>query len=118
MSDIVGFLLFVRPALETLAGRPVRGDRTLAARPLAKRFVHAGDRPTYHPARRLDGEPLSVEPLDWAGSADLHTVARADGFAVFPAGDRTTGREKLSDSFRSVKIHGRAAKAGRLDAVG
>ena len=29
-----------------------------------------------------------LETLDWSGSADLRTVARADGFAVFPAGDR------------------------------
>jgi len=27
-------------------------------------------------------------PLAWAGSADLLGVARADGLAVFPAGDR------------------------------
>lgn len=87
VSNIVGFLLFVRPALDTLAGRPGHRDRSVSAR-LTKRFVHTGDRPTYHPARRLEGEPLSIEPLDWAGSADLRTVARADGFAVFPAGDR------------------------------
>ena len=27
-------------------------------------------------------------PLPWAGSPDLRTVAAADGFAIFPAGDR------------------------------
>jgi molybdopterin molybdotransferase len=87
VSGVVGFVLFVRPALDALAARPGPADRTVAAR-LATRFDHSGDRPTYHPARRVaDG---SVEPLDgWAGSADLRTVARADGFAVFPAGDRS-----------------------------
>ena len=32
---------------------------------------------------------VRVRPLDWAGSADLRTVAEADGFAIFPAGDRS-----------------------------
>jgi molybdopterin molybdotransferase len=32
--------------------------------------------------------PAPIETLEWAGSADLRTVAAADGFAVFPAGDR------------------------------
>ncbi len=86
VSGFVGFVLFARPALDALAARPGRPDHPVAAR-LATRFEHTGDRPTYHPARRRgDG---SVEPLDgWAGSADLRTVARSDGFAVFPAGDR------------------------------
>ena len=42
-------------------------------------------RPTYHPSRLQDGQ---IFPLDWAGSADLRTVALADGFATFPSGDR------------------------------
>ncbi len=92
VSGVVGFLLFVRPALDRLRSRassrpyPGRGR-------LAMPFAHAGDRPTYHPARLrtradLPGE-FEVEPLAWAGSADLRTVAQADGFAVFPAGDRS-----------------------------
>jgi molybdopterin molybdotransferase len=88
VSGLVGFLLFVRPALACLAGRPW-ADPIGGPYPLATRFRHRGDRPTYHPARRvtLGGSPV-VEPLDWAGSPDLRTVARADGFALFPAGDR------------------------------
>jgi molybdopterin molybdotransferase len=89
VSGLVGFLLFVRPALEILAGRPERGtaDRTIPAR-LAREFTHGGDRPTYHPSRLLGGDPPEVEPLDWAGSADLRAVAAATGFAIFPPGDR------------------------------
>jgi molybdopterin molybdotransferase len=79
----------VRPALELLAAR---GDRAIAtaAYPLAAPFRQTGDRPTYHPARLVteDGR-TAVAPLDWAGSADLKTVAEADGFAIFIAGDRT-----------------------------
>jgi molybdopterin molybdotransferase len=87
VSGVVGFLLFVRPVLRILAGladappAPRRGA-------LARAFRHAGDRPTYHPSRLVgtEAEPV-IDPLDWAGSADLRTVAGADGFAVFPAGD-------------------------------
>jgi molybdopterin molybdotransferase len=92
VSGLVCFLLFVRPALDCLRGLPPNPPETLPAK-LSTRFTHRGERPTYHPAKRLTasrapGEPLSVEPLDWAGSADLRTVALADGFAMFPAGDR------------------------------
>lgn len=88
VSGIVGFLLFVRPALEVLAGLTTEEGSSEAI--LSTTFRHAGDRPTYHPATLSfrDGNRPEVTPLDWAGSADLRTVARADGFAVFPAGDR------------------------------
>jgi molybdopterin molybdotransferase len=85
VSGAVGFHLFVRPALARLAGRdavalkPVRG-------PLRAGFVHRGERPTYHPAVR--DEDGAIETLAWAGSSDLRTVADAEGFAIFPAGDR------------------------------
>ncbi len=84
-SAVIGFLLFVRPALDALAGRtPPRPYLTSARLGLA--FEHRGDRPTYHPARLDEGRAF---PLDWAGSADLRTVALADGFLAFPAGDES-----------------------------
>ena len=83
-SCVVGFLLFVRPALDALSGRGAHPTRVEPIR-LGTEFRHRGDRPTYHPARvGADG----VHPLPWAGSADLRTVALADGFAAFGAGDR------------------------------
>jgi molybdopterin molybdotransferase len=85
VSGVVGFLLFVRPALDALAGRPARRTRLGSFR-LGVPFEHRGDRPTYHPARIQDGQAF---PLDWAGSADLRTVALADGFVSFEAGDRS-----------------------------
>ncbi len=86
-SAAVSFLLFIRPALDALAGRADPAPRLVPGR-LAVRFDHRGDRPTYHPAR-LEGDRIT--PLDWAGSADLRAVALADGFAAFPAGDRSFG---------------------------
>ena len=50
VSGLVGFLLFVQPALRILAG-----DEGVTMQPwtgrLTASFVHRGDRPTYHPAR-------------------------------------------------------------------
>lgn len=92
VSGIVGFLLFVRPAMNLLAGDAAREARSLLKGCLAKPFHHQGDRPTYQPAQWQHNGPEElpiVEPLEWAGSADLRAVARADGFAVFVAGDRT-----------------------------
>jgi molybdopterin molybdotransferase len=92
VSGIVGFLLFVRPALNVLAGHA--SDSAFAIPsvplPLAAPFRQTGERPTYHPARIVShAGAQTIAPLDWAGSADLKTVALADGFAIFPAGDRT-----------------------------
>jgi len=90
VSGIVGFLLFVRPALEVLAGRSPTAIAPPMQFPLADPFLQTVDLPTYHPARLVseDGRP-GIAPLDWAGSADLKTVAQADGFAIFAAGGRT-----------------------------
>lgn len=85
---LVGALLFVRPALAALRGLPLVASGRVEAR-LAAPFEHRGGRPTYHPARFLSGPFPRVLPLEWAGSADLRTVAVADGFAIFPAGDRS-----------------------------
>ncbi len=78
VSGVVGFLLFVRPALRVLShGLPMP---PLGLGRLARPFRHRGDRPTYHPARLevVPGEDQPrIETLDWAGSADLLTVARA-----------------------------------------
>ena len=79
-------------ALGNDVSRLATAVKPVAAR-LVRGFRHRGDRPTYHPSRRVSGvgdEPggLVIETLDWSGSADLRTVARADGFAAFPAGDR------------------------------
>lgn len=88
VSSLVCFLLFVRPAIAAQAGRPGGAPGMLEA-PLSRPFQQRGDRPTYFPARFVHGPTTSaIEPLNWAGSADLRTVAEADGFAVFPAGDR------------------------------
>ncbi len=92
VSGLVGFLLFVRPALTRLAGRSDPSPCQREAR-LAAGFAQRGDRATYHPSRLVSGPSgphgiPSIETMSWSGSADLRTAAAADGFAVFAAGDR------------------------------
>jgi len=93
-STLVGFLVFVEPALHILAGQPGPVPVELCAR-LDFEFLHRGDRATYRPARWVEppagtgsSGPGVIEILDWAGSADLLGMARADGFVVLGAGDR------------------------------
>jgi molybdopterin molybdotransferase len=95
VSALVGFLLFVKPALYALAAKPEEAGQRQKGR-LASGFSHRGDRPTYHPVKIMHNapglpDPLLLEPLAWSGSADLCTVAHADGFAAFEAGDREYG---------------------------
>src|SRR5262249_46651180 len=92
VSSLVGFLLFIRPALAALAGKPEPAVNPPAAS-LVRAVHHRGDGPRYHPARVVPGGSappgrVGIEPLEWSGSADLRTAAGADGFAIFPAGDR------------------------------
>jgi molybdopterin molybdotransferase len=88
VSGLVGFLLFVKPAMRILEGHAAQPAELLKAR-LGHDFQQKGDRVAYHPARwaREPGSGV-IEPLRSAGSADLWSIAPADGFAVFPAGDR------------------------------
>jgi molybdopterin molybdotransferase len=86
VSTLVCFQLFVRPALQILAGHRESGLPPLEAR-LAKEFTQRGDRQTYFPARlRRDGGQAEVELLGWQGSADLRTLAHANCLAIFPSG--------------------------------
>ncbi len=99
VSGLVGYLLLVRPALAVLAGRPRSPVQTVPAW-LVRSFRHRGDRPTYYPARGVGvpgADSLAIETLDWAGSADLRTLAQADGFAAFPAGDRDYAPGEIVD---------------------
>ena len=59
---------------------------------LVRSFRHRGDRPTYYPAR---GSSASRVRIRWRSKPSIGparptcgTVAEADGFAAFPAGDR------------------------------
>jgi molybdopterin molybdotransferase len=78
VSAAVGFELFVRPAIESMCGRPDPGPKELHL-PLSEPLTARHDRPTYHPA--VIG-PDSVRPLPWQGSADLRALLPANGYVV------------------------------------
>lgn len=99
VSSLVGFELFVRPALAALAGEPAPA-KPLEWIPLTERFHQRGDRVTYHPvALEVTDGMLQARPLPWLGSADLRTLTDADGLARFPEGNR------VFDAGELVPVH-------------
>lgn len=82
VSSFVDFILFVRPALDAIAGT-TRGDRVLSAHldePVRRRKGRRG----YLPAR-LDaaGQELHVRLVPTKGSADMVALSKADALAIF-----------------------------------
>ncbi len=89
-SSLVCFELFVRPALQALAGQPreawhmPRGRAVLSGPAKA-----APDRPVYLPCRLArTARGLEATPLPWTGSSDLLGLAGAGGLIALPAGGR------------------------------
>ena len=88
VSSLVCFELFVKPAIDRLAGRQTPA-RTTQAR-LAAEFHHRGDRPTYHPAQLAhEASGAIATPLRWHGSGDLRALAAANALICFSSGDRS-----------------------------
>ncbi len=93
VSSLVDFIVFVRPALEALAGASLTADRHLPAR-LAEPVHRRKGRRGYFPAR-LDAaeEELRVRLVPTKGSADMVAMSKANALAIlseevedFPAG--------------------------------
>ncbi len=89
VSSLVCFELFVRPAIEILAGKKVGEELATVPAELTAPFVHRGDRPTYYPAKlETIGGESRISALGWSGSADMRTLASANALAIFAAGTR------------------------------
>jgi molybdopterin molybdotransferase len=97
VSSFVCLQLFVRPALGRLAGRMDADLPHVAAR-LTAQFVHRGDRPTYYPAVYQAGDPATIRPLGWQGSADLAGLAHANALIHFPAGDHEFSAGEMAET--------------------
>lgn len=84
VSSLVCFHLFVRSALNQLKGR-AEAPLYVPGFLLTRDFVNHGDRPVYFPAMacRKEGAGATISPLDWKGSADLATLAKANALASF-----------------------------------
>jgi len=101
LSGLVNFLVFVRPALDILKGRPGETPGPIPAR-LGRRHHHRGFFRVHLPARIVQdtpapGAPPTIVPLDSRGSADLYAAALADGFLVLPEEERTFEAGEIVD---------------------
>ncbi len=103
VSSLVGFELFVRPALRRLLGHAEVGPKFRTAR-MAIDYAYRTDRPTYHPARLADSaEGWQVTPVPWFGSPDLRAIAQASAFVLFAVGD---GRYRQGEMARVLDPEG------------
>ena len=99
VSGFVCFELFVRPALDRLAGRTSSTAVRRRFR-LACDHTHRGARPTYYPAaweESVDDQPATAKPLAWRGSADLRSLTACNCLLVLPSGDYTLGAGQWVD---------------------
>jgi len=88
VSGMVGFELFVRPALRKLLGRAEPLTSPTIKAKSGSDFSHKSDRPTYYPVKlNLTTDGWEAHPVAWKGSGDLRSICASDGFAVFPAGE-------------------------------
>lgn len=88
VSGLIGFELFVRPALRKLMGHVEPFLAPLRQAKLTADYVHKSDRPTYYPVQlRYESTGWSATPITWRGSGDLRSICLSNGFAVFPAGE-------------------------------
>lgn len=86
VSSMVCFEVFVRPALDVLAGRAAHGSRNRMAQ-LTSDITIRGDRFTYFPSRiERSADGLTATPVAWGGSADLRSTAEANGVCCLEAG--------------------------------
>lgn len=96
VSSLVGFHLFVRAALNRMAGAEDLNPKTVRAK-ISKSHQARGDRPTWWPGCWIDSQSCEriVEPLAWKGSSDLRALGQAEVLIYFPAdqGEFSVGQE-------------------------
>jgi molybdopterin molybdotransferase len=87
VSSFVCFELFVRPAIARLSGREFSAAHSISAQ-LSHAYSHRGGRAACLPARTTSTQThsgaVSVEILPWHGSADMATLAQANGLVRLP----------------------------------
>jgi len=88
VSGLVGFELFVRPALRKLLGRSQPFVSMTIKAKCGSEFSHKSDRPTYYPAKlNLTADGWEAHAVGWKGSGDLRSICASNGFAVLPPGE-------------------------------
>lgn len=84
VSSLVGFHLFVRPAIEVMRGRAAKMELPTIWGELAEDFEHKSDRETFRPAyyqHNSERGELEITFPEWKGSADLAGLAHANCLA-------------------------------------
>lgn len=77
-STMVTFEVFARAAIELLSGQK-HTELPITFAPLGKPFRHKPGLTRFLPAKVVDG---NVIPIDWQGSSDVPSLARANAFLV------------------------------------
>ncbi|MHC2068940.1 molybdopterin molybdotransferase MoeA [Bremerella sp. T1] len=97
VSSLVCFHLFVRSAMSALVGR-TSDSPFVPGFLLTRDFVNPGNRPVFFPAFacRKEGAGATIAPLDWKGSADLATLAKANALACFDANSQYEAGQFIS----------------------
>ena len=86
VSSLVGFELFVKPALTVMRGRETASKEWKLK--LTEPLTANHDRPTYHPAVITQtATDRTVKPLAWFGAAGLRGLLAANGFILLPPGE-------------------------------
>jgi molybdopterin molybdotransferase len=103
VSSLVGFLLFVRPALQALMRQAQEAQH---AAPLAREVQNHGDRLVLWPVRIEQGRAV---PLAWGGSSNLRALTEVDGFVQLDpsAGTYSVGDVRPYVPISPVGMHGR-----------
>jgi molybdopterin molybdotransferase len=87
VSSLVGFELFVRPALRRLRGNADAGPKMVDAI-LLEDYPYTTDRPTYHPASlKVTANGYRVRTVPWFGSPDLRGLVAANALVLLAPGD-------------------------------
>lgn len=84
-SALLMFHLFVRPAIQLLSGKPVRGISTAKAVAGVRMFSAKGRRTFVMVKLKRDKtDRLVAEPVETGASGAITTLAKADGFVEIP----------------------------------
>ena len=84
VSTFVAFELFVAPVLQALQGLPA-GDLKVVRGRLQEKILEKSGRTALLPATvTLDSGRIRIRPVSWKGSADIFSLADANGLVVVP----------------------------------
>ncbi|MDE2962667.1 MAG: molybdopterin molybdotransferase MoeA [Acidobacteriota bacterium] len=84
VSTFVAFELFVAPVLQTLQGLPAGSLKVVRGR-LHEKILEKSGRTALLPATvTLESGDIRIRPVSWKGSADIFSLADANGLVVVP----------------------------------